>query len=281
MFKGLIRFACMLVCIWGCTALIASCASVARESPQDSFATVTSTYHGRIEGDSGLRLVATSARLARNSWVPTPEPAPPDPHWSELLSPLREFTDDDWQRIRKVQRHVRQAARKEGISPSLINGVIWVESKFFPKVRGSRGPRGLMQLMPVTARTLAKRLERPYRPHSPSFNIHVGVHYLARLLERFDGDMHLALAAYNQGPGPIMTWQEEGAQSPKPRMPYVSRVFRAAHAFCERLADSREEPRSGAYVCPQYLQEALAEDSVQLTAEQQVLKARTALAKQL
>lgn len=258
-----------------------SCASAVRDPAVGAFKTVTSGYSGRIEGDSGLRLVATSARLARNSWVPAPEPAADDPHWTELLTPLRDFTDEDWHRIRKVQRHVRREAHREGLSPSLINGIIWVESKFFPRVRGSRGPRGLMQLMPITARTLARRLERPYRPHSPAFNIQVGVHYFARLLERFDGDLHLALAAYNQGPGPILAWQAEGAPLPKPRMPYVSRVLRAAHAFCERLADPRQEPRAGHYVCPQYLREALSEDAAPLTAEQQVIKARSVLAKQL
>lgn len=212
--------------------------------------TTTSTYVGRLEAGSVVSSGAAKTFGSKHGYVPRPGHGDSEPHWTELLEPLREFNDEDWARIRKVQRHVNRAARDEGLSPSLLNGVIWVESKFFPKIRGSRGPRGLMQLMPVTARSIAKRLERPYRPYNPDFNIRVGAYYLARMLKRFDGDLHLALAAYNQGPRHILEWIDEGAQSPKPRMPYVSRVYRAAHAFCERLSNPKLEPRRGVYVCP-------------------------------
>lgn len=128
--------------------------------------------------------------------------------------------------------------------------MIWVESKFRPKVRGRRGPRGLMQIMPRTARAMGRELHRRYMPHSADYNILVGTYYLTLMLDRFDGDLHLALAAYNQGPGPILDWQAQGAQPPKPRIPYVSRVLRAAKAFCVRLKPSKYEPNAGPFVCP-------------------------------
>ena len=70
------------------------------------------------------------------------------------------------------------------------------------------------------------------------------------MLERFDGDLHLALAAYNKGPGHVQAWRASGAPLPKPRVPYVTRVLRAANAFCARAKHSKYERESGPFVCP-------------------------------
>lgn len=170
--------------------------------------------------------------------------------------PLRKFKKDEWRRIRSVQRFVDHAARRFKLSPSLINGMIWVESKFKRRVRGHRGPRGLMQLMPRTARAMARQLRRRYMPNSADFNILVGTYYLTLMLERFDNDLHLALAAYNRGPAHIRAWQAEGSPHPKPRWPYVSRVMQAARAFCERT--QKREPKQGPFVCKDELARAAA-----------------------
>lgn len=256
MFLNLIRFACIPVC----AVCVLSCALMGGARGHGLVKPATSTYAGRLEAAPKL-VRATTVVFERSDAAGRPSVGRSEPHWSELLEPLREFTDDDWRRIRRVQRVVHRAARSEGLSPSLINGVIWVESKFFPHIRGSRGPRGLMQLMPVTARSLARRLNRRYLPNNVDFNVSVGVYYLARMLQRFHGDLHLALAAYNWGPGPIKEWIAEGAESPKPRMPYVSRVYRAAYAFCERLAQESREPRDGPYVCPQLVDPSVGDDA--------------------
>lgn len=174
------------------------------------------------------------------------EPPAPKP-----LGPLRKFTKKEWRRIRSVQRYVDRAAKRYRFSPSLINGVIWVESKFERRVRSRKGPRGLMQIMPRTARAMARQLRRRYMPNSADFSILVGTHYLSLMLDRFQSDLHLALAAYNRGPAHIKAWQAEGAHLPKPRVPYVSRVMRAARAFCVRRKLSKYERSQGPFVCPQ------------------------------
>jgi soluble lytic murein transglycosylase-like protein len=171
-------------------------------------------------------------------------PPPPEP-----LEPLREFTDEEWSRIRRAQRFVHHAARKNELSPSLVNGMIWVESKFEHRARGRRGPRGMLQLMPRTARAMARRLGRKYMPYSIDFNVAAGTEYLVVMLEQFDDDLELALAAYNAGPAVVVAWQKAECPSPKPRQPYVAHVERAARAFCDRLP-RRYEPDAGVFTCP-------------------------------
>lgn len=171
-------------------------------------------------------------------------PAPPS------LEPLRAFTPEEWKRIRRVQRFVRNSARRHELSASLINGMIWVETKFRARARGRRGPRGLLQIMPRTARAMARRLRRRYMPYSADFSIAAGTEYLMLMFDRFDDDLQLALAAYNAGPAVVHRWRAAGAAPPKPRMPYVSRVEQAARAFCERLPQPRFEPEASPFRCP-------------------------------
>ena len=167
---------------------------------------------------------------------------------AEPLGALRDFTDEEWTRIRRAQRYVLDAARERELSPSLINGMIWVESKFESRARGKRGPRGMLQLMPQTGRYMARRLRRKYMPQSMDFNIAAGAEYLTVLLGQFDADLHLALAAYNAGPAVVMAWRSAVCPAPKPRQAYVGHVERAARAFCERLP-RRYEPESSVFSC--------------------------------
>jgi soluble lytic murein transglycosylase-like protein len=86
------------------------------------------------------------------------------------------------------------AARAEGLSLGLLVAVAHEESRFDPAARSAVGAEGLLQLMPSTAREL--RLD----PAVPESNVLAGARYLRSMLERFGGDVDLALAAYNAGP---------------------------------------------------------------------------------
>src|SRR5437773_120684 len=91
---------------------------------------------------------------------------------------------------RIIERH----ADRYGVDPVLVRAVIQVESDFNPRCISRKGARGLMQLMPETAKRYGVR-----SIFDPEENIHAGIHYLADLIEMFRSDLPRALAAYNAG----------------------------------------------------------------------------------
>lgn len=145
--------------------------------------------------------------------------------------PLRAFSRTEAERIREVQPIVYAAANRHLVAPDLVNGIIWVESRFLVRARSSQSACGLMQLMPRTAREVARDMGRRYDPFDPDFNIHAGTYYFARMLERYQGNMMLALAAYNIGPGVVDGWVRRAAPLPSVSRNYVANVFEAARSF--------------------------------------------------
>lgn len=231
--------------VLGCLALV-GCAAAAPTRP------ARSTTVGRPPPPPArarpVKTVRAPAPPVVEPVVPTPEPLP---DINAPLAPLRAFTPKEWRRIRSVQNAVRRASRRHGVAGSLVNGVIWVESKFDRRARrGRRGPRGLMQLMPRTARIVARKLRRRYRPHVVDFNIDVGTYYLSAMLEQFDEDLPLALAGYQRGPARVRAWQETGEPHPLATIRYVRRVRQAALAFCRRLPKTAKIAGAG-FSCPE------------------------------
>jgi soluble lytic murein transglycosylase-like protein len=175
----------------------------------------------------------SAAERRRTGESPASDGAPPASREEPAIR-LRPFSEEELDRIERVQPIVREAALEHGVPPAVVNGIIWVESKFLPDARGKRGPRGLMQIMPRTGREVARQLGRTYRPYDPEFNIHAGTYYFARMMRRFKNDHALALAAYNIGPAVVDEWLAANEPFAEATGRYVDKVLAAADAFRRR-----------------------------------------------
>ena len=96
---------------------------------------------------------------------------------------------------------IETVALKHGIDPALVHAVVEAESNYRATAKSHVGARGLMQVMPSTARDLG--VKSAGLLFDPQQNLEAGVKYLKFLLERFDGDLPTAIAAYNAGPGAV------------------------------------------------------------------------------
>lgn len=133
---------------------------------------------------------------------------------------------------------VQEYASRQSLRPELVRAVIQVESGFNPFATSPKGAMGLMQLMPQTARELGVT-----DPYDPEQNIRGGTRYLRELLDKYQGDEELALAAYNAGPGAV---DKYGRQVPPyaETENYVKKVGTAA----SRSRDAQATGTSGAAV---------------------------------
>ena len=114
--------------------------------------------------------------------------------------------------------HVNKYSTKRSLEPAFVYGIIRRESAFNPQARSPVGARGLMQLMPATAKQVSRQLKikAPTRQdlNTPSFNINLGSKYIGDMLNKFNGHRALASAAYNAGPHRVNAWLPDDIELP-------------------------------------------------------------------
>lgn len=185
------------------------------------------------------------------AYVADPLPAGPDPEELAILEELADWVGDDGEVIatddlgeairshadsfelfryyhgpgdRRAQllvlpygEEIARSAERFGVDGLLLASVIQAESNFNPAAVSPVGAIGLMQVMPTTAG------REPDVLHDPNLNLELGTQYLAWLLEEFQGDLELALAAYNAGPGAVRRF--DGVPPYRETRSYVDKVL--------------------------------------------------------
>ena len=163
--------------------------------------TVTAGYF--LSGLSGGRDVRPVAREARAEIAP-----------AETASVNTGVDAED-----DIDAHIKDVAARYGVPADLVVAVIEAESDNNPRAVSRRGARGLMQLMPKTARTLGVQ-----DPFDPRANIDAGVRHLRALMDRFDNNLPLVLAAYNAGEVAVI--KHRGVPPYRETRAYVKRILK-------------------------------------------------------
>src|SRR4030095_11835854 len=155
--------------------------------------------------------------------------------------PEAELTIDD---------HIKEMAARYGVRAALVAAVIEAESDNNPRAVSRRGARGLMQLMPKTAKRLG--VEDPFDPKE---NIEAGVKHLRAMMDRFDNNIPLALAAYNAGEVAVI--KHRGVPPYRETRAYVKRILKRLDrsTAAARLSPPPplpfiSSPRCGGRACP-------------------------------
>ena len=154
-----------------------------------------------------LLLAAAPASLA--SAAPAAKPGAParleEPGERLVLAVLSSYrTGVSREAERRAAKTLVRVAEEKGVDPFLVLGVIRLESSGWSHARSSCDARGLMQIRPFVGKALAREMRLPWKGadslHDPEVNLRLGVHYLAKLSARYDGDVEKMLQAYSMGP---------------------------------------------------------------------------------
>ncbi len=194
---------------------------------------LTSLFAGPMPSSPyGRMLQALSAQLAQKQAPASPadlRPELPASHPKRVPGPLpaAELIPEPAENLsekERINRSVARASQKYNLPENLVRGVIRAESGFNPRVVSSAGAQGLMQLMPGTARELGVT-----DAFDIDQNIDGGARYLKQMLDRFNGDVARALAAYNAGPGTVDRFK--GKVPYRETIAYVDRVMKYSRQY--------------------------------------------------
>jgi len=129
---------------------------------------------------------------------------------------------------------ILQEASRHEVDPALVKAIIMAESGYNPNAISKKGAKGLMQLMPSTAQALG--VEDAFNPEQ---NISGGVRYFKQLVNRFDGDVKLALAAYNAGSKKVRHYQ--GVPPYKATHYYIEKVFKYYELYKDQMKEEMKK----------------------------------------
>ena len=157
------------------------------------------------------------------------------PHvWGEIVYPL-DYKDS-----------VKNYSKQRGIDPNLTCALIYTESHFNKDSTSGVGARGLMQIMPATGASIAEELgEKNYSADSlydPDTNIRYGTFYIKGLLDKYGGDVDLALAGYNAGVARADSWKDRGAALPYETIYFIQKVKGAQDMYNKVYGQWTAEP---------------------------------------
>jgi len=145
--------------------------------------------------------------------TPVPEPVAESPFTLGFV-PGQAFA------VPRFATEIATAAARHDLNPRLLAAVVSAESAFDPRAVSRKGARGLMQLMPATAARFGVAARELFEPER---NLEAGARYLRWLIDRYDGALHLALAAYNAGEGTVDRYR--GVPPYRETRRYVLRIY--------------------------------------------------------
>ena len=149
-----------------------------------------------------------------------------------VFEPEKIFIDDqDNDATNLFYPIIDKAAIRHNVSPAMVKAIISVESDYNHFAISIKGAMGLMQLMPNTAKELG--VENSFNPVQ---NIYAGVGYFKKLLERFNGDVQLALAAYNAGISAVLKYR--GVPPFKDTQHYIKKVLQYHRHYMQQAKNS-------------------------------------------
>jgi hypothetical protein len=209
----------------------------------ETYSVEQETIHLELTGGGKLSLPLTRIERIVDDEVETPEVVEVVKEMAAKgVFPQRSWRYSDESRPifkSKYDEIIVEAARKFDVDAALVSAVIKAESDYDARVVSHKGARGLMQLMPATARRFGVA-----NSFDPRENIHGGTRYLRWLLKTFDGNADLAVAAYNAGEGNV--WKYEGVPPFRETVNYINRIAR--HLEKAGIASVRNVPAEAAVV---------------------------------